>query len=257
MRDARVVCRQLGYHNAVRTLQRSEVIPGSGPIWLNNVQCTGEEESIKSCLHYGWGVSYSSCSHDRDAGVECSERLDVTVNCSSFIAVNLGDDITCLCEAKGGKPPANVTWYKDGVQFGDTEQEQNVLTLSNVNETDIGTYTCTRKSQTFANEKSIYVDFYEKPNLTINCSSPVTVNNGDKVICLCEGKNGYPPADVTWYKNDVQIGETKKKKNVLTLSNINRNVGGTYVCVGKSDYLTDKKSIEVLFNGKYRFNFYH
>ncbi|XP_028407292.1 deleted in malignant brain tumors 1 protein-like [Dendronephthya gigantea] len=165
LQDARVVCRQLGYHNAVRTLQRSEVIPGSVPIWLDNVDCTGEERNIESCSHYGWGVSSTLCSHDRDAGVECSprERPNVIVNCSSFIAVNLGDDITCLCKAKGGNLPANVTWYKDGVQFGDTEQEQNVLNLSNVSETDNGTYTCVGKSHTLTDEKSIEVDFnYEK-----------------------------------------------------------------------------------------------
>ena len=72
LRDAKVVCRQLGYHNAVRTLQRSKIIPGSGQIWLSSVACTGEEQNIASCLHRGWGISYSWCSHDRDAGVECS-----------------------------------------------------------------------------------------------------------------------------------------------------------------------------------------
>ncbi|XP_028407297.1 deleted in malignant brain tumors 1 protein-like [Dendronephthya gigantea] len=181
LRDARVVCRQLGYHNVVRTLPRNEFIPGSGPIWLNNIVCTGEEENIKSCLHDGWGVSYSPCSHDRDAGVECSptERPNVTVNCSSFIAVNLGDDITCLCEGKGGKPPANVTWYKDGVQFGKTEQEQNMLTLSNVNKTDNGTYKCVGKSYTLTDEKSIEVDFYYgKYNLALGKTyEKETINN--------------------------------------------------------------------------------
>ncbi|XP_028407325.1 deleted in malignant brain tumors 1 protein-like isoform X2 [Dendronephthya gigantea] len=250
LQDARVVCRQLGYPNAVRTLQRSEVIPGSGPIWLNNLHCTGKEENIKSCSHDGLGVLYSSCSHDYDAGVECSERPNITVNCSSVIAVNLGDDITCLCEGKDGKPPANVTWYKDGVQFGDTEQEQNLLTLSNVNETNSGTYKCIGEIHTFTDEKSIEVEFYEKPNVTINCSSPIIVNIGDSVTCLCEGKNGYPPADVTWYKNDIQIGDTKKKENVLTLKNINERNSGTYVCVGKSNSLARRNSIEVVFSEK-------
>ena len=70
IKDARVVCRQLGYPLAVRTLRRSQVIPGSGRIWLANVDCTGEEQNLTSCTHYGWGVH--SCSHNQDAGVECS-----------------------------------------------------------------------------------------------------------------------------------------------------------------------------------------
>ncbi|XP_028407289.1 deleted in malignant brain tumors 1 protein-like [Dendronephthya gigantea] len=70
MRDARVVCRQLGYKDAARILQRSEVPSGSGQIWLFNVTCTGEEQNISSCSHRGWGISY--CDHSLDAGVECS-----------------------------------------------------------------------------------------------------------------------------------------------------------------------------------------
>ncbi|XP_028407342.1 deleted in malignant brain tumors 1 protein-like [Dendronephthya gigantea] len=70
MRDARVVCRQLGYQDAVRTLDRSEVPSGSGQIWLSKIDCTGEEQNITSCTHGSWGVHY--CSHYEDAGVECS-----------------------------------------------------------------------------------------------------------------------------------------------------------------------------------------
>ena len=88
----------------------------------------------------------------------------MTVNCSSLIALNVGDDVTCLCEGKGGKPPAEVTWYKDGVQIGNVEQEQNVLTLSNVDKTDSGTFKCIGKSHSLTDEKSIEVHFYGKYN---------------------------------------------------------------------------------------------
>ena len=70
MRDARVVCRQLGYQDVARILQRNEVPSGSGEIWLSNIVCTGEEQNITSYTHSSWGVHY--CSHSRDAGVECS-----------------------------------------------------------------------------------------------------------------------------------------------------------------------------------------
>jgi hypothetical protein len=70
----------------------------------------------------------------------------VTLNCSSSITQNEGDNVTCVCRGEGGNPPANVTWYKDGVQIGGTKQEINTLTLKNGNETDGEIYTCLARS---------------------------------------------------------------------------------------------------------------
>ena len=44
-------------------------IVGSGPIWLESVDCTGSEVTIAECGHPGWGVH--SCDHSRDAVIIC------------------------------------------------------------------------------------------------------------------------------------------------------------------------------------------
>ncbi|XP_028411833.1 uncharacterized protein LOC114534569 [Dendronephthya gigantea] len=67
--DARVVCRQLGYPDAVRALHGGKAPGGSGRIWLKWVECKGMEQNLMSCSHEGWGEHY--CSHIQDAGVEC------------------------------------------------------------------------------------------------------------------------------------------------------------------------------------------
>jgi hypothetical protein len=67
--DAKVVCRQLGYLNAVRALQGGSVPYGSGQIWLDNVKCNGDEQYLTSCSHRGW--RNHDCGHHEDAGVEC------------------------------------------------------------------------------------------------------------------------------------------------------------------------------------------
>ncbi|XP_076199158.1 macrophage receptor MARCO isoform X1 [Aptenodytes patagonicus] len=64
--DATVVCRMLGYNHAVSAFTATA---GTGRIWLDDVNCRGNESSIFDCPKPAWGVN--NCSHNEDAGVEC------------------------------------------------------------------------------------------------------------------------------------------------------------------------------------------
>ena len=79
----------------------------------------------------------------------------MTINCPSFVKIPEGNDFSCVCRGEGGRPPANVTWYKDEKQFGNTTYVENILRLSDVN--DSGTYKCVVQSYTLKVEKSIKV----------------------------------------------------------------------------------------------------
>ena len=68
--NARVVCLQLGYKYGVRAIRGGQVLPGSGNLWLHDVNCTGYEQCLSSCSHKGW--ANQRCTHFNDAGVECS-----------------------------------------------------------------------------------------------------------------------------------------------------------------------------------------
>ena len=46
---------------------------GLGPIWLDNVGCSGAEDSLHSCHHNG--VRNHNCGHSKDAGVICRGEL--------------------------------------------------------------------------------------------------------------------------------------------------------------------------------------
>ena len=71
--DAVVVCRELGFHGEVTALSNAAFGQGSGQIWLDNVACTGNEESLSYCGHNGWGIE--NCGHSEDAGVRCGETI--------------------------------------------------------------------------------------------------------------------------------------------------------------------------------------
>ncbi|XP_035694456.1 lysyl oxidase homolog 3A-like [Branchiostoma floridae] len=75
---AKVVCTQLGYQNgsvldiAFNSLWQIHFDISSDPIWLSNVQCSGEEDSLYECEHSGWGGH--RCEHGGEASVICESR---------------------------------------------------------------------------------------------------------------------------------------------------------------------------------------
>ena len=73
LNDATVVCRQLGYANAVRASINAEFGAGTGRIWRDNVACSGTESMLSHCSAWGsWGNH--DCQHTEDAGVVCGTR---------------------------------------------------------------------------------------------------------------------------------------------------------------------------------------
>ena len=70
--DAAVVCSSLGLVGGVPMKYRW-FGAGSGPIWMDDVNCTGSEASLKACSHRGWGV-HNCRRYNKDAGVRCGKN---------------------------------------------------------------------------------------------------------------------------------------------------------------------------------------
>ena len=69
VQDATVVCRELGFS---RALEVRSFGPNYGlTIWLDNVACIGDEETLFDCGHLGLGIH--NCGHHQDAGVLCGK----------------------------------------------------------------------------------------------------------------------------------------------------------------------------------------
>ena len=66
--DPIVICRHLGYDSiAAYSIPLLETL-SSGPIFLDELECDGNEENVLDC-HYSIGVH--SCSHDQDIAIKC------------------------------------------------------------------------------------------------------------------------------------------------------------------------------------------
>uniref|UniRef100_A0A1X7THR0 Receptor protein-tyrosine kinase n=1 Tax=Amphimedon queenslandica TaxID=400682 RepID=A0A1X7THR0_AMPQE len=74
--NAQVVCRQLGYSiDGAVFLSRAFFGAGNGSILLDDVVCSGSEDTILQCMHRGFGSH--DCGHDEDVSVQCSESVTI------------------------------------------------------------------------------------------------------------------------------------------------------------------------------------
>ena len=79
--DTRVVCRQLGYIDAVLAPLLTQFGKGTGPIWLDNVQCLGSESDIFECIYEG--ITAHVCEHGEYASAECLSMYIGSQLCTS------------------------------------------------------------------------------------------------------------------------------------------------------------------------------
>ncbi|NWX96103.1 NETR protein, partial [Nothoprocta ornata] len=123
-RDAEVVCRQLGLSGNPKALSWAHYGQGSGPILLDEVECSGNELSLDQCKKSDWGQQ--NCDHIEDAGVSCDPFTGCTVSndgavpflfpaaeCSPFLLPSLAEGTVRLA---GGRSPreGRVEVYYNG-----------------------------------------------------------------------------------------------------------------------------------------------
>uniref|UniRef100_A0A8C5ZUY7 SRCR domain-containing protein n=1 Tax=Marmota marmota marmota TaxID=9994 RepID=A0A8C5ZUY7_MARMA len=102
LNDAHVVCRQLGCGVALEATISAHFGEGSGPIWLDELNCTGEEAHVWQCPSQGWGQH--DCRHKEDAGVICLEFVALRLvsedqECAGWLEVFYNNTWGSVCHS--------------------------------------------------------------------------------------------------------------------------------------------------------------
>lgn len=192
MTNADVVCRQLGCGHAVSAPTSAHFGRGSGPIWLDNVECRGEEPALTHCTHPGFGEN--NCGHGEDAGVICLGALQKPqITLSPAPEVNWGDRVEITCTIVTEHLGGTFVLKKSQESFKMerySEHEAATFIFPSVDFSQKGSYFCEYQKklpnqviyypQGYTAELSVTVKL-EKPSISLTSPHAMVIYSPDKI----------------------------------------------------------------------------
>ncbi|MBN3300092.1 DMBT1 protein, partial [Amia calva] len=125
--DAEVVCRQLGCGSALFAPLYSAYGPGTGPVLMGGVDCTGDEDYLLNCRYTGPGLNY--CDHFTDASAVCSDGPRVRLvngpdSCSGRVEVYTARQWATVCNDGWDMRDADVVCRQVGCGLAVSTSDQ-------------------------------------------------------------------------------------------------------------------------------------
>ncbi|XP_035786556.1 nephrin-like isoform X3 [Anopheles albimanus] len=140
------------------------------------------------------------------------------------VEVREGQDLSLTCVVANAKPVAQIVWYRGKTEFKSDTIENKVtetegkrytvtsqLRIKPGSEDDYMEYTCQAKHKALQPDRPMQTKvqlsvLYPPGEPQIVGFAPGEVlRRGQKVELICRSRGGNPPAQLIWYKNDVQV----------------------------------------------------
>uniref|UniRef100_A0A8I3WPR2 Scavenger receptor cysteine-rich type 1 protein M130 n=1 Tax=Callithrix jacchus TaxID=9483 RepID=A0A8I3WPR2_CALJA len=218
MDHASVVCKQLECGSAISFSGSAHFGEGSGPIWFDDLVCSGNESTLWNCKHQGWGKH--NCDHAEDAGVICSNGSDLELRlrgggsrCAGTVEVEIQSLLGKVCDRGWGLKEANVICRQLGCgsalktayqAYSKMPATSTWLFLSSYNGNESSIWD--RKNWQWG---GLNCDHYEEAKITcsahreprlvggdIPCSGRVEVKHGDSWGSVCDSDFSLEAASV-------------------------------------------------------------
>ncbi len=141
LRDADVICKQLGYEDANKVWYRAHYGQGQGPIWVDQINCPSDAKSILECSPTpdNWGIH--DCQKSEDAGVDCRRKfpkkptsMPVRVSCPD--CVQWGSCSACSEEKHPDPGNCSIKTAIQGIVFAHYNNEWLPVTADEWDITD-------------------------------------------------------------------------------------------------------------------------
>ncbi|XP_030061113.1 deleted in malignant brain tumors 1 protein [Microcaecilia unicolor] len=250
LEDAKLVCKQLNCGLSVSAPGQAQFGEGTGPIWLDDIDCAGNESHLGQCKASTW--EKHNCLHSEDAGAICSgvALKDGPTFCAGRVEVVQGDQWTTVCGRGWDLQDALVVCKELGCGFAistssESQFEQGTVPIWLSDVTCKGTESnitkCLASSGNKQNcshaEDASVVCSGHLPKPTMNRSpTNLLFNRGDHVQLSCTIPRFHIKSVVYFLKENVSNAITMKALSseeitaVHNLSTLETSDNGRYTC---------------------------
>ncbi|PFX27218.1 angiopoietin-related protein 7-like [Stylophora pistillata] len=150
-----------------------------------------------------------------------------------------------------GYPPPVVSWTKlfDQLPRGRATVQGNILTISNADKKDSGTYICTASNAMGTSHFMTSLIVNVVPQFTVKPPEKIELYHGQSVTFNCSA-DGHPVPSITWTrcKGDIPADHTRSEVEggQLKINSLTAKDGGTYICSAQSEFVHVETEVQLI-----------